>query len=79
MSSFDESGFLPPCTEKLTSVILEKPSLVGSNQLDKLRNSIEDEEGRILKFNFRKIQPLNRRKTGSAILTVIDQCDKLFR
>lgn len=58
----------PPCTEQVTWVILEKPSLIGSNQLNKLRSSIEDEEGRILEFNFRKTQPLNGRQIGNALL-----------
>lgn len=67
-NAFTYTGSLttPPCSQQVTWVVFTTLNEIGKHQIQLLRTSIQDDQGKLLTYNFRKLQPLNGRKLGTA-------------
>ncbi|KAI3379505.1 hypothetical protein SNEBB_009205 [Seison nebaliae] len=59
--SYHGSLTTPNCNEVVRWIVFEKPLLINKNDMNELRK-LEEGNGKLIKENFRPIQPLNDRK-----------------
>ena len=64
---YEGSLTTPPCSEIVQWFILKESIKIPQDFLEKLRH-IEDDEGKILSYNYREVQPINERKVATPAL-----------
>lgn len=60
----------PPCSEGVTWIVFTTLKEIGKHQIQLLRSSLLDDQGKPLTYNFRDLQPLHGRQLGFANVSV---------